>query len=382
MWIDTGGIWIQQANSVPALPKSAELVTAPAVVAAALAAVFTILGIVLKDHFLKVVEEKRSEAKLSRSIYERYSNPLATATASLLIRLHEALLREHRLVYLGGGEPAENSNPGGIFRAYKKLSTMYRLAALIGWIRACRREFSYLRIAEPGDVAPIERAISALESALADGGWVEKERVLRLNELWRICSTERLNTANAEGPGVQVDNLIWDSLETNRCEDVSQLEIDAKRRLCRSVADCLTARFNAEYLSADLMEETWAEAIKIIGIREAWVYREWQGAIGDVMIRPVTSATRAFEVIGYGEFEQFSKHGDPTQKLAIGRIREIFHDLDLAVEERFDARPRQLRSIAKASADLLLAIDNVQGAKSIVQPYARGLACEIIRLPM
>ena len=38
-------------------------------------------------------------------------------------------------------------------------------------------------------------------------------------------------------------------------------------------------------------------------MRQAWIYRDWQQAIGDVMIRDIKGPVRRFDIIGYGEFE-------------------------------------------------------------------------------
>jgi hypothetical protein len=122
--------------------------TAPAVAAAVITSVFTIGGIALKDYAFKVLEERRSTRKTESAIYQWYSLPLLISSVSLLNRLYEILYQPHRPVYLLGRGLSTPTSPGGVYRAYKKLSTVYRLAAVLGWVRACRREFSYLRVAD------------------------------------------------------------------------------------------------------------------------------------------------------------------------------------------------------------------------------------------
>jgi hypothetical protein len=361
--------------------QSGSWVTAPAIGAAAITAVFTIAGIVLKDYIFRILEERRSEERVKSAIYERYANPLVISSISLLNRLDEILFSEHRPIYLRGKGLGTDLNPGTTFKTYKKLSTIYRLATVLGWIRACRREYSYLKVVDLGRIHEFDTAIGAFENALADGGWVEKERVLRLCELWRLCAPGRpLHEPDLSSLGIKVDNLIWGHLESSRAEDVSCLEDESKLELCRGIADCLTLHLKTNPVNDASMLRSWPDAFSIIGIREAWIYRDWQSAIGDIMIQPSQADTRKFEVIGYGEFEQFEGSGSDIQKVALRRLKDVFDDLDLSIEDRFDARPRQLRAIAEASADLVLAIDKIQGVHSIVSKSAKEKARRVIAI--
>jgi hypothetical protein len=340
--------------------------TAPAIAAAAITSVFTIMGIALKDYVFKTLEEQRTERRTRNAIYERYSNPLLHSTISLMNRLNEILFEKHRPVYLMGEGINQNPNPGGSYRAYKKLSSIYRLAVVLGWIRACRREFSYLRVADPGDAFGVDEAIGNLEDALADGQWVEQERVKRLCELWHLCQAAQIEKLDFSELGVRVDNVVWDHLEQAKVDDVSLLNEASRLTLCKNVAGCLSSHLNTNTVTEASLDRTWPDAMNVIGVREAWLYRDWQSAIGDVMIQPSHSDSRKFEVIGFGDFEQIVLEGSRTQTLAFTRLLNVFDDLNLTIEDRFDARPRQLRGIAKASAKLVLAIHAIQGSESIV----------------
>ncbi len=196
----------------------------------------------------------------------------------------------------------KGAGQGGAYRSYKKLSTIYRLAVVLGWIRACRREFSYLRVADLGDAEGVQKAINDFENALADGSWVEWERVTRLCDIWFLCKPEELlNSPNAEALATHVDNLIWDHLEKSQVEDISLLNEDGRRSLCRVVADCISLTLRTNTVSNDSMERSWPDAFAVLGMREAWIYRDWQSAIGDVMIQTIDSDAHKFEVIGFAE---------------------------------------------------------------------------------
>jgi len=353
---------------------------AQTVLAAVITSVFTISGILLKDFFLKRLEENRSDARLKSSIYERYSNPLATSSIEVLNRLSEILFAKHRPVYLKGKWSASNPNAGGEFRAYKKLSTTYRLASMLGWLQACRREFSYLRVTDPRDGTKVANAIDAFENALADGSWVEQERVTRLCELWQLCSHDKVTKiADLEGLGVKADNLIWDHLENAKLDDASLLSDAARRCLCRSIADCISAHLNTNQVSEEYMDKQLPYAFAIVGMRESWIYRDWQKAIGDIMVLPIDSDARRFEVIGYGAFEHLISEGTEEEKTALRRLLSIFEDLDLSIQDRFDSRPRQLRAIAQATAELLLALYETQGRQTIIAEKSVKRAETVIR---
>lgn len=335
----------------------------------------------IKDYAFKRLDERRSDERKEDAIYQRYFYPLVTSAVSLQDRLYEILHERHRPVYLLGKGLSPRNNPGSDYRAYKKSSTIYRLAAMLGWIRACRREFSYLRVADPGSARGIHSAINDFERALSDGTWVERERIIRLCELWQLRSPDEIDEVpRIESLAAQVDNLIWDSLSGEQVEDVSKLNETAQKTLCRSVADCLCSHLGTNRVGDQSMDNSLPDAFAILGIREAWIYRDWQGAIGDVLIQKSESETRKFEVIGFGDFEQLMLSGDPKLNLALERLFQIFDDLDLSIEDRFDARPAQLSAVAKATANLILALDQTKGRTSIVPDYSRARAREILHI--
>src|ERR1700729_1361241 len=55
-----------------------------------------LIGVLLKDLIFKLLEERRSQQRELTAIYSRYADPLASATVTLMWRLHEALNRPGR----------------------------------------------------------------------------------------------------------------------------------------------------------------------------------------------------------------------------------------------------------------------------------------------
>jgi hypothetical protein len=186
--------------------------------------------------------------------------------------------------------------------------------------------------------------------------------------------------SGADDLATQVDNLIWDHLEKAQVEDISLLNEAARRALCRTVADCLSSHLRTNRVGDESMERSWPDAFAVLGMREAWIYRDWQSAIGDIMVQPTDSDARKFEVIGFGDFEQLLQTRTDRERLALERLFQVFDNLDLSIEDRFDARPTQLRRVAKASAELILALDDIQGRQSIVSVHSRERAKEVLGL--
>jgi hypothetical protein len=366
------------ADAVAQASSSSSLITKPEIVAALITAAFTLLAILLKDFLLRWISDRRSDRKAETAIYERYSNPLVKSAVSLLHRLNEILFKEHRPIYLQKRSSFETDEGlHGSYLYYKRLSTAYRIAVILGWIQACRREFSYLRVARPEKAEDVHRAIDSFEKALADGGWVEQERVRRLCELWQLNKTESsLREGDKEQIGIRVNNLLWSALEKSGLskENAAELSEEAKRGLCRSTADCITGYLKADLVSNSAMDGTWHDAFKIITMREAWIFRDWQSAIGDVMTLKSDPGDRNFDVIGYGSFEQFSSSGTAEQKLAVKRLLAVLDGIDLSTEDRFDARRRQLRAVAGATAALVIGFHKTQGKHSIASQFEVNLA--------
>jgi hypothetical protein len=307
-------------------------------------------------------------------------------------RLNEIVLQKHRPVYLmtnrfptGTDQDAPEAvthdrGPGSTFRTYKKLSTLYRLASLLGWVRACRREFSYVRLAPRTDSAPIDSAISKFENALSDGSWVERERVVRLCELWRICGETELskNPERLKEVGVRIDNAIYDQLEAANLADLSDLDELGREALSRTIASLLVSELRTNPVSEASLRRTWPEGFSIISMREAWIYKDWQSAIGDLMLRELKDEDRKFEVLGYGDFERICISGEGSQKRWIWRLSDILDEVDFSIEDRFDARPRQLRTVARATAELVKALHSAQGSQTIIAASALTVADEVL----
>jgi hypothetical protein len=341
---------------------------------AAIAAVGALLGVILKDIIFKLVEDYRTKKETLRAVYARYADPLSIATVSLLWRLHEALEQPGRGRFLKLIGVPPTTNKYSTFGVYKKLSTLYRLAALLGWIRACRREFSYLKVAESEAHGPIELAIGEFEHALADGPAVAIERLVQLCSLWEI--KESLSEEARQTLAVDLEIAIDEFFQNLNVDEVSLLTDDQKLALASSTSKVITASLSLDDVPRVALESSFARASQIVDFKEAWIYRDWQSAIGDLMLVPIDGAERRFEVIGFSEFESMCTDGTDVQKKWILRLSAVFDGVDLAWKDPYDHRPSQLGAVLHATASLALALSSSVDKRNISEK-SRQLAGRI-----
>ncbi|MCK9276436.1 MAG: hypothetical protein M0P57_15260 [Syntrophales bacterium] len=108
--------------------------------AALIGALASIVVGLIRDFVLKRLSERREALKSVEDVYRRYAEPLGAAMTSLMWRLREIFSKDGRASYLAG------QGPKTTFEDYKIQSTYYRLAAVLGWLRALRRELSFFRL--------------------------------------------------------------------------------------------------------------------------------------------------------------------------------------------------------------------------------------------
>jgi len=316
--------------------------------AALITAAVTVTSIVVKDLLVTAWHARRKERQDALAVLQRYADPLGSSATSLLYRLNEILHSPERGAYLRADAPKNQYNE------HKRLSTIYRMAAVIGWIRAIRREQSYLRGGRRAVAARTHAALTALEGALADGPAVETERLKKFAQLWNRKLPD--DPVKIERLGVLLEQATDKACVNLGLAGCASATGDQRERLCRSVADVLTSEFRSEAIPDAVIRETCEQGFLILRIREAWIFRDWQAAIGDVMLKPVQGSTRRFDVIGYGEFEDQFVNGSGEQKKWFGRLAEVIDDLDVTLLQSDDARRVQLQKLFRATGETIVAL--------------------------
>lgn len=326
--------------------------------AALIAAFVTIFSMILKDVLFKRIEERRAERRQALDIYRNYADPLAYAATSLFWRVREILTQE------GRGSFLKSSGAGTQFDRYKYESTLYRLAVLIGWLRAYRRELTLFSLSDPKKLALLNKAMGEFEKGLADGAHVEVQRVRSLAALW--CISIPSDVQSLSRIAVAVEQTLKSSIQSESVDLAMSLTAENQKKLCRRVADVIAERMRIDPLSNNIIDETLARAIRSLSIREAWLYRDFQSAIGDMMIREVKDGARRYEVIGFRDFEALLLSNDEGDKRWITRLGRILDGLDITGADRFDARVQMIEETFLATIEMLEALAKIDPKRGSV----------------
>jgi hypothetical protein len=313
-----------------------------------------LIAVILKDLIFKLLEERRVKRAALEAVYSRYADPLSSSAVSLMWRLHEALGHPGRSRFLKLTGIVFPTNRYGTYDAYKKLSTLYRLAVLLGWVRACKREFLYLKIAEVNALPLVERSIANFESALADGPVVEMERLQELSKLWGL--TLPADEERKSSIAVDLGTAIYEFMQKSNHDQIGSLEDEQKSHLVLASAEAITTALGQQEVAGTVISQSCARAIQIIDIREAWIYRDWQSAMGDLVLIQIDSGERRFDVIGFSEFESLCLSGSEEQKRWVARLSAVFDGIDMVKRNPFDHRPNQLLTVLRATAALTKAL--------------------------
>lgn len=324
-----------------------------------ISAAVSVLTVVLSEVFLRMRAQK-VEKETIRETYRKYADPLASSSTELFWRLHEAFDTKGSGFYLRGNIHLTR------YEHYKALSTLYRIASLLGWIRALRRELLFLPRINPKEVGRLDLALQRLASALAEGGHVESLRVTSLTNLWGVgvdAPPDAISRA-----GIQVDRHLKDFLQENGVARAEDLPDDDKLKLSHVVAKVMTETLDCRPVADGVMLETRNRAMVYMSIREAWVYRDWQAAIGDVMLRQTQPGARFFEVIGYKDFETLCKEGEEHDRIWMRRLNAVIDDLDTHGDRTQDARIEQLWAVYIAAAEMIRALHSADPKRSVIAP--------------
>lgn len=330
-----------------------------------LGTVLGLLSAVVTSFIIPYMQKRMEKAEQKRGIYEKYAQPLAADAVNLIWRLDEIL-------FIQRGQYLLEQAPPTPFNEYKRTSTCYRLAAILGWIRAIKLEQSYLFYGDQPAVDALRRAVVDFESALADSPLVELEVLNNLATLWEIKlpnETEGVARAAAQVSAEMQHFLSKYGLV--RYHEFSGLDAGKGLDVTRSIAGSITMMLAHPPVSEQVLAATCPAALKIIGVRQAWVYRDWQQAIGNVMIKEIAGAVRRYDIIGYGDFEALL-NGTGTRWM--DRLREVVIGIDVRQADTSDLRLRQLRHVARAVASLVCSIETLDLERRIIDPQACQLA--------
>ncbi len=288
-------------------------------------------------------DAKKRKEESAKKLTEIYAYPLSVTSINLFYRLKEMIL-EGRFAYL------KETNRSNDFSEYKYVSSLYRMASLLGWVRALKLEQASLLFDGSCQRVPIVELVSGVEKSLADGSHAEADIVKSLAKLWAVSLPE--NKTEIERIAARTDHIIGCVFGVMKQDN----NTDADKFLAlRGLADNFSQVVGCINISNETLRDTFNKAIRVVSPRQAWIYRDWQAAIGDMVLKPNPDSFRRYRVISYAEFETLYK----DDSLWIKRLSGIFDGVDFG-EDLNDYRVPQLKDVLKSLAILVLEIDKLE----------------------
>lgn len=324
-----------------------------------------IVVVLLKDYYAPILLKSRLHKVNKRLILLQYSEPLSNSLLSLKHRLNEVRDKEINL-----DNELVNKHP---FDSYKHISTIYRIACVFGWLSAIDKETSLVHLSGKAKYKEVTDAINKLRNAFADGGSLE---VMRFEEFVRVLTDKKQSFVG--------EKYIIEWFETTRRKilvDLSTKEgvsIDLLRvskidslitKIPESTLNEIKSTLNDKVpnIDASLVQNTdIANALAAIHTKEAWIYRDWQNAIGDLMLVPSEVVGIKYSVMSFLKFEEFIKIEDGKQEnnsVWIDRLCLLIRNIDWEDSNLRESRVGQMDSILSAIEDLLVKIASLPGMK-------------------
>jgi hypothetical protein len=309
--------------------------------------VTAVLGILLKDWLFERRKERRAQLRSEAEIYERYLAPLCDACEKIVWRSREIFVLE-RHAFL-----KTTTLPVG-FNEYKRTSTLYRIASLVGWIRGMDIELSSLPRRNPTNTPAIASQVKAFRDALAEGRSVEQERLTQLCALWDLDITGLTDVDRAR-VAMRVEVKAHALAGVEAAADLSAvrgLSVAKQQKLCAELAAHLADELRTSPPRQTVVTATVAEAVDSLIFREALLYRDWQDALGDEMIERDPNSIRLFRIIGFAKFcDDLAAPQTPWMRVLAASI----DDIDFEHPNPKDFRADQLRQLTRAAAGILVA---------------------------
>ncbi len=358
------------AQAASTVGRSGSEIWMPALAALVGGVVSGIVGPILRDIVLQKWNQSRSEKTLREQIEQNYFAPLSASAEKLIWRMSEILISKRSHFLLLKASPKD-------FNQYKRLSTLYRIAALLGWIRAINLELSALPRGGFGATSPVFKALAKVQSAMADGHGVEERRIRSFCKACNInisaLSKDQLSSLAASFE-VAMYTIAGDELRDNHHHMLSSTKLH-QEFVCKSLVQFLVDKQLVCSIDGENFSTILEGLVSCLGYREALIYREWQDAIGDaVIVKDEHSMARKYRIIGFEEFGRLLVSGIFNW---IKPLREFIEDVDFESLDSMDERPRHLHDLTKGVAEVLVAISE-NGQSALVNPAALEQARKIL----
>ena len=223
-------------------------------------------------------------------------------------------------------------------------------------------------------IKPLRDALAQFERALADGHKIEAKRLNALVEVWGLT----IGGENSVKCAVAVENVLKSSLKNADWDLANSLTEKEQSDLCLRLYKTLARNLKIQELPKSLILEKLDEVIQLLSIREAWLYREYQTGIGDLVLSKTSRGDKLYTVIGYEEFETLLLSTDNHHARWVSRLEILFDQLDIENAVGSDARLYLLEQTFIGLAKVLIALSALQKRRPGISAGALEKAQEII----
>ena len=318
------------------------------VLAAVIGAAVALAAMFIKDVLSDRWRERRLAERSAQEIYRQYIAPVADTCEKIVWRASEIFTQNRHSFLKTATLPVE-------FNAYRRLSTLFRIGTLIGWIRAMNIELAAIPRVRKVYASPIAGDIAAFQRALADGPDVENQRLARMCEIWKLDLRVLDESARRQLASLFEVELHAAVGREQRFDEkiLRSLDIDEQFKICERLVQFLCKHLNQKYVNSLIIRETINQSVRELSYREALIYRDWQDALGDAMLTKDQDSPRRYKTIGY---EVFANLPASSNAPWVRVFATSIDDIDFDEVDSNDFRSLQLRRIAAAAASALINI--------------------------
>lgn len=313
--------------------------------AAFVGAASAIITLICKDFIFVKILKTQDRKDSEREILRLYVAPVVSSCEKLVWRFDEIFLSARHQFLKAATLPL-------VFNEYKRQSTLYRIASLLGWMRAIQLELNALPMGGIAFSKNVGDAFEKVRKALADGPEVEVLRLQSLCSLWNLGSVDAVRQVRL---AANLERKLYAKAGNELKHDaryLSLLEKDQKLAVCRELADLLTKELGKAQITQNILEETVERAITGLSYREALIYRDWQDAIGDLMLLDDDDSDRRYKLVGFAKFTEVMGGAGPWIEVFSTSIV----DIDFDEVDHTDFRAKQLAYLSIAVADILISL--------------------------
>jgi len=315
------------------------------IVSTLLGAFIAIMARAVPDAFNRFETRRHSDQRKTKDIYTKFSAPLAESCEGFIRRLSEIIDSTPSVQYF----EEIHSFP---YAFYKRKSTSYRLARVLGYIKLMEDELRFLP--QPNKVThlAVRDAIVKFQRALADGDRVETLR------LYEILTGGRSDNESTDDQRVIIRRAVQDLeffqksfVHSEGAEYPNGLSPKKKREFARGVYELLETYFDKSRLRYFLDER---ELCDRLSHREVWIYRDLQAGIGSAMINKAVDGRR--DIIGYHQFLELVDEKNSDKYSIFKPTLDLFKSMNCSPNDSRDHRFSQIKDLRANACRLFTAL--------------------------